>query len=74
MQPSPATVPPADVIIGDPPCTEPTYAAPPTSRASLTARSPHGATSPRRYGVVIQGKSHYHAIYRDKEFDYGAAL
>jgi hypothetical protein len=25
-------------------------------------------------GVVIQGKSHYHTIYRDKELDYGKSL
>ncbi|MEZ4449718.1 MAG: DUF3500 domain-containing protein [Nannocystaceae bacterium] len=25
-------------------------------------------------GVVVQGKTHYHSIYRDKQFDYGATL
>ncbi|APR75469.1 Hypothetical protein A7982_00815 [Minicystis rosea] len=25
-------------------------------------------------GIVIQGKTHYHTIYRDKQFDYGGSL
>ncbi|MCA9573647.1 MAG: DUF3500 domain-containing protein, partial [Myxococcales bacterium] len=25
-------------------------------------------------GVVIQGQTHYHSIYRDKQFDYGGSL
>jgi sarcosine oxidase gamma subunit len=25
-------------------------------------------------GVVIQGKTHYHTIYRDKQFDYGGSI
>jgi hypothetical protein len=25
-------------------------------------------------GVVIQGKTHFHSIYRDKQYDYGNTL